>query len=69
MIMIMMMMMMMSSRESPARGSSLTHITGDVSGGPLELLASPNLNGNLEDLVSSFVNTDRAKQARANVLL
>ena len=55
-----------STRESPARGSSLTHITSDV--GPLELLASPNLNGNLEDLVSSFVNTDRQKQAARNTI-
>ena len=55
-----------SSRESPARGSSLTQINTDV--GPLELLASPNLNGNLEDLVSSFVNTDRAKQAARNTI-
>jgi hypothetical protein len=63
-----------SARESPQRGSSITHIShgagtaaaGDV--GPLELLASPNLNGNLEDLVSSFVNTDRAKQAARNTI-
>jgi len=55
-----------SSRESPARGSSLTQINTEV--GPLELLASPNLNGNLEDLVSSFVNTDRAKQAARNTI-
>ena len=55
-----------SSRESPARGSSLTQISTEA--GPLELLASPNLNGNLEDLVSSFVNTDRAKQAARNTI-
>ena len=55
-----------STRESPARGSSVTHINNDA--GPLELLASPNLNGNLEDLVSSFVNTDRAKQAARNTI-
>ena len=56
-----------SSRESPARGSSLTQINPEAAG-PLELLASPNLNGNLEDLVSSFVNTDRAKQAARNTI-
>ena len=55
-----------SSRDSPARGSSLTQIGTEA--GPLELLASPNLNGNLEDLVSSFVNTDRAKQAARNTI-
>ena len=55
-----------SSRDSPARGSSLTQINTEA--GPLELLASPNLNGNLEDLVSSFVNTDRAKQAARNTI-
>ena len=62
-----------STRESPQRGSSITHIShnpnnaADV-GSPLELLASPNLNGNLEDLVSSFVSTDRAKQAARNTI-
>jgi len=61
-----------STRESPARGSSITHIshpsslTTDV--GPLELLASPNLNGNLEELVTSFVSTDKAKQAARNTI-
>jgi serine/threonine-protein phosphatase 2A regulatory subunit B'' len=30
---------------------------------PLELLASPEVNGSLKDLVNSFVSTDRAKQA------
>ena len=63
-----------SSRESPAKGSSITHITSsppaqnssDV--GPLELLASPNLSGNLEELVTSFVSTDRAKQAARNTI-
>ena len=60
-----------STRESPARGSSITHITQsplttDV--GPLELLASPNLNGSLEELVTSFVSTDRAKQAARNTI-
>ena len=29
----------------------------------MELLASPEVNGNLKDLVNSFVSTDRAKQA------
>lgn len=30
---------------------------------PLELLSSSEMNGNLKDLVNSFVSTDRAKQA------
>ena len=64
-----------STRESPAKGgSSITHISGspaqpgtsDV--GPLELLASPTLSGNLEELVTSFVSTDRAKQAARNTI-
>jgi len=61
-----------STRESPARGSSITHITHPSSlttdVGPLELLASPNLNGNLEELVTSFVSTDKAKQAARNTI-
>ena len=59
-----------STRESPQRGSSITHISHNAAPdvGPLELLASPNLNGNLEDLVSSFVSTDRAKQAARNTI-
>lgn len=58
-----------SNRDSPQRGSSITHISHDpANASPLELLASPNLNGNLEDLVSSFVNTDRAKQAARNTI-
>merc|ERR1719295_241091 len=61
-----------STRESPQRGSSITHISHNPNSapdvGPLELLASPNLNGNLEDLVSSFVSTDRAKQAARNTI-
>ena len=60
-----------STRESPQRGSSITHISANPrteSIEPLELLASPNLNGNLEDLVSSFVSTDRAKQAARNTI-
>ena len=61
-----------STRESPQRGSSITHISHNPNAapdvGPLELLASPNLNGNLEDLVSSFVSTDRAKQAARNTI-
>ena len=58
-----------STRESPARGSSVTQINNNSEAvGPLELLASPNLNGNLEDLVSSFVSTDRAKQAARNTI-
>ena len=32
-------------------------------GRSLELLATPEVNGNLKDLVNSFVSTDRAKQA------
>jgi hypothetical protein len=58
-------------------GSSITQIPGgggqqpaavhtDV--GPLELLASPSLSGNLEELVTSFVSTDRAKQAARNTI-
>jgi len=61
-------------------GSSITQISGhnhhhhhpqppvqtDV--GPLELLASPTLSGNLEELVTSFVSTDRAKQAARNTI-
>lgn len=59
-----------STRESPSKGSSITQISSppatDV--GPLELLASPNLSGNLEELVTSFVSTDRAKQAARNTI-
>ena len=57
-----------STRESPQRGSSITQISHAPAEVPLELLASPNLNGNLEDLVSSFVSTDRAKQAARNTI-
>ena len=61
-----------STRDSPGRGSSVTHLNPAEAGTgpqhPLELLASPNLNGNLEDLVSSFVTTDRAKQAARNTI-
>lgn len=57
-----------STRESPQRGSSITQISHAPADVPLELLASPNLNGNLEDLVSSFVSTDRAKQAARNTI-
>ena len=54
----------------PTRGSSgksVTHISGAASGGggdgALDLLSAPEVNGNLKDLVNSFVSTDRAKQA------
>ena len=65
-----------STRESPAKGgSSITHISGSAQQqspnsdvGPLELLASPTLSGNLEELVTSFVSTDRAKQAARNTI-
>ena len=59
-----------STRESPSKGSSITHISpsSNTDVGPLELLASPNLTGNLEELVTSFVSTDRAKQAARNTI-
>ena len=59
-----------STRESPSKGSSITHISpsSPTDVGPLELLASPNLSGNLEELVTSFVSTDRAKQAARNTI-
>ena len=60
-----------STRESPAKGSSITHISPsniNTDVGPLELLASPSLSGNLEELVTSFVSTDRAKQAARNTI-
>ncbi|XP_040580344.1 uncharacterized protein [Lepeophtheirus salmonis] len=41
----------------PARSSSMTPQN------TLELLASPDVSGNLKDLVSNFVSSDRAKQA------
>ena len=65
-----------ADNNSPAvkAGSSITQISSqqpavvhtDV--GPLELLASPSLSGNLEELVTSFVSTDRAKQAARNTI-
>ena len=63
----------MSSPAGPSGPSSVRNATtlsdkndnkdgGDKSGS-LELLVTPEVNGNLKDLVNSFVSTDRAKQA------
>ena len=48
-----------SSSSSPAEGGG---------GGFDRLLSSPEMNGNLKDLVNSFVSTDRAKQAARNTI-
>ena len=57
-----------SSNSSNPTSSSLLSEENSKSSEPavgrsLELLATPEVNGNLKDLVNSFVSTDRAKQA------
>ena len=49
------------SGESPHHSSTTGATTSSAS--KLDLLTSPVVNGNLKDLVNSFVSTDRAKQA------
>ena len=51
------------SMSSPA-GTTSSNSGGAGGGGKsLELLVTPEVNGNLKELVNSFVSTDRAKQA------
>ena len=47
-----------SNGNNPKSSSETANV-----GRSLELLATPEVNGNLKDLVNSFVSTDRAKQA------
>ena len=46
-----------------SEGSKSNPKSSETVGRSLELLATPEVNGNLKDLVNSFVSTDRAKQA------
>ena len=52
-----------SSSSSSAEGGG-----GGGDGGFDRLLSSPEMNGNLKDLVNSFVSTDRAKQAARHTI-
>ena len=56
------------SNTLPSRGTNSSQGNGNNNSGSdvtksLELLAAPEVNGNLKELVNSFVSTDRAKQA------
>ena len=56
-----------SSPSSPSEGGGPGG-GGGGGGGFDRLLSSPEMNGNLKDLVNSFVSTDRAKQAARHTI-
>lgn len=57
-----------SSPSSPSEGGAGGGAGGSGGGGFDRLLSSPEMNGNLKDLVNSFVSTDRAKQAARHTI-